>query len=200
MNKLHIVTPGFRPHFIEKILTDLITYPEPFIWHLIMDNNIKLNISSINGYSEIAEKIRLCEIKTAYPYGFEQRRYFTEIISLEYDSNDWVYFLDDDNLVTPYIFDAFHKYKEDPTAKVIMMSKLRYKNSIKKIIGKEGREKAGLVDIGSFISKLEVLKGLMLNTTAYGEDSTLIEYLHATHKPYFKYEENLVTTYNILQL
>jgi hypothetical protein len=80
------------------------------------------------------------------------------------------------------------------------MSQLRYKNNIKKIIGKEGREKMGFMDIGSFISKLEVLKGILLNTTAYAEDGTLIEYLHTTHKPYFKYEESFVTTYNILQL
>jgi hypothetical protein len=165
-----------------------------------MDEKVQLNKEDLKGYKELEDRLNFTKIPTQYTYGFEQRKYFLEVIANDFKSTDWGYFLDDDNLVTPDIFTAFAKYKNDETAKFVLMSQLRYKNPNKRLYGRQGHATLGNVDIGNFIFKLEILKNVPINTCNYSEDGNIVQNLCKQYGDYFKYEEGLMTTYNILQI
>lgn len=201
MSLLHLITPGYRPDSIQKILTDLTYYKEyPFIWHLIMDNKISINIETFKNYDLIKNNLKLYSVLTNFNYGFEQRRYFCNEISSNYNSNDWGYFLDDDNLITPDIFTAFNLHSKDSNAKVVMLSQIRYGcPNLKRLYGRKGHTKVNFVDIGSFIFKLDVVKDISINVSNYAEDGNIVEQLYGLYPEAFRYEECLLTTYNILR-
>jgi hypothetical protein len=204
MSTIHIITAGFRPAYIAKSIKYMAQFKcQPLIWHLIMDDKISIDVEKMDGYEVVKDVLKVYSVPTTYPYGFEQRRHFTETLSLQYDKNDWGYFLDDDNLMTPDIFAAFEKYKGDPTAKMVMMSQLRYlQPELNRLYGKKGNATTlGMVDIGSFIFRLEVLQGKSINVYNYSEDGNIVVSLYEQYgEVAFRYEEGLMTTYNILQI
>ena len=201
MNHLHLITPGFRPAYIQKILSDLVFYRNnPFIWHLIMDEKVEIDIQTFKNYDKVKNFIKFYKIPTIYNYGFEQRLFFLEKIAFEYNSDDWGYFLDDDNLLTPDIFTAFNKYINDEQANIVLMSQLRYDNPNKRLYGRPGHACLGMVDIGNFIFKLRILRGVKINVNNYSEDGALMEYISKTYPESLRYEDCLMTTYNILKV
>lgn len=203
METLHLITPGFRINFLKKIADDLATYysDQKFIWHVIMDQPGRLTREDLSPHSEIlGDKLKIYEISTGYPWGFEQRNHFTNVIANDYPATDWGYFLDDDNLVTIDIFYMFNHYRLDPTAKYIGMSQLRYKDPMRRLWGFPGHATLGTVDIGSFLFRIETLLNIPMNITCRSADGYIADGIVTLNPEFVKYEPNYMTTYNILQL
>lgn len=201
---LHIITPGFRVNFLKKIAENLATYykDQNFIWHLIMDQPGKLKREDLLPYCDVlGDKLKIYEeLTTFYPWGFEQRNYFTNVIANNYPVEDWCYFLDDDNLMTIDIFYMFEKYKLDSTAKYIGMSQLRYKDPQLRLWGIPDHATLGLVDIGSFLFRSETLINIPMNLSCRSADGWIAHGIVALNPGFAKWEPNYMTTYNILQL
>jgi len=198
---LHLVTPGFRPHFIFRQLKYLCEYSNcDFIWHIIMDSKITFDITQDENYLKIKDKIRIYSVDTTYPYGFEQRNYFTETLSKSYNDIDWVYFLDDDNLPSPDVFECWLKYRTQPSINFVLMSQLRFFNPTKRLYGRKGNDSLEKVDMGNFICKLKIIKGRHMNPQLYSSDGHFVEDLKKNYENSFAYEESLMALYNVLHV
>ncbi len=198
---IHLVTPGFRPEFIKRQLKYLCEFQDVgFIWHLIMDDNIEYDIQKEDNYDKIKDKIQFYSVKTEYPYGFDQRTYFTETISLNYPDSDWMYFLDDDNLPSSDVFECWSKYRADENTNFVLMSQLRFYNPNKRLFGRENWACLGRVDIGNFICKLKIIKGWKMSTYLYNYDGHFVEDLKKIYNDSFAYEDSLVALYNVLHI
>lgn len=198
---LHLVTPGFRPHFILRQLKYLCEYSDcDFIWHIIMDSKISLDITQDDNFLKIKDKIKVYSIDTIYTFGFEQRNYFTETLSLQYNDNDWMYFLDDDNLPSPDVFDCWLKYRTEFEKNFVLMSQIRFYNPNKRLYGRIGHASLGKVDIGNFICRLKIIKGRQMNSQLYNYDGHLVEELKKEYGDSFAYEEAYVALYNVLHI
>lgn len=198
---LHLVTPGFRPEFIKRQIKYLNEYKdEDFIWHIIMDDKIEINLESYEFYDILKTKINLHKIKVNYTFGYEQRTYFTEHLSQNYNDNDWLYFLDDDNLPSPDVFECYKKYLNNNDIDFVIMSQIRFFNPAKRLYGKPEWAKLGAVDIGSFICKLKNIKGFRMEILLYNYDGHFIETFKGKLANKFAYEESFSTLYNVLHV
>lgn len=196
---LHFVTPGFRPDNIRRQIKYLNEYKdEDFIWHIVMDEKIKINLESYDLYNGLKTKINLSCIQAEYTFGFEQRNHFTKVISLNYSDDDWVYFLDDDNLPSPDVFECYKKYLTRSDIDFVVMSQIRFFNPAKRLFGRPECAKVGAVDIGSFICKLKVVKGWEMRFDLYNYDGHFVETFKEKLGKSFSYEESFVTLYNVL--
>lgn len=202
MSSLHLITPGFRFNCLNKIATNLSTFYSKFNfkWHLIADKKQSIDVSKFDEYEKIKSKLYFYEIEAHHPFGFEQREYFTCNIANNYNSNEWAYFLDDDNLVTPDIFECWAKYINDVTTKFVLMSQLRYNDPNLRLYGLKGHNKLGAVDIGNFIFKIETLLNIKMSYNVRSHDGRVAEHIAENYPDYLKYEPGYMTTYNILTL
>lgn len=198
---LHLITPGFRPEFIKRQLKYLLEYINiDFVWHIIMDSKINFEIKDDSNFSKLQNQINIYSVKTEYTYGFEQRSHFTKILSKNYPSTDWLYFLDDDNLPSYDVFKCWEKYRLDDNVNFVLLSQLRFFNPNKKLYGRKGCDSLGNVDIGSFICRLKIIQGMEMNPQLYNYDGHLVEHLKKNFGDSFAYEESLVSFYNILHV
>ena len=103
------------------------------------------------------------KIDTTQIWGHEQRNFFIKNIKCE--DNEWCYFLDDDNVVTPdLISEAMNEYNSNYD--IILFSQKQGLTDKIRLYGSQGHLKLGMCDIGSFLIRYDKLK----NTFIYSED------------------------------
>ena len=114
---IHILTSCSRPHNITKMSTSI---PKDAHWVILYDDKIKFN-----EYVSNAEYIK-CP-STGF-VGSEARNYFFD--NYHIDDNDWIYILDDDNIIHPEWYDNI-KLLLDTNYSIIHWGQVNKNNSLR---------------------------------------------------------------------
>jgi len=103
--KLSIITPCSRPLNLPAIYASILQMGSVDIeWLIVFDSDVI--DYRIKQYEENIQ-IRLFNCKRGLGLGAKQRNY-----ALDYVSGDWIYYLDDDNLVHPKLHNKIRSYGE----------------------------------------------------------------------------------------
>jgi hypothetical protein len=191
---INFITPLYRYDNIPTIYENINSITSNFNWYLIEGSN-KIGDTDV---SHILKDSRVVyhKINTQQIWGHEQRNFF--IKNIECVSDDWCYFLDDDNLITQDIIDVIND-KDNSNADIILMSQKMGNTDQTRLYGLLGHLSLGNCDIGSFLIKYKIIK----NTYIYNEDQRnadghYCEQLNSINNINIKYLLNKFTKYNAL--
>lgn len=149
---IHILTPCSRPNNLEEISK---TIPKECLWHVIYDDNIK-NFPTISNANFIK-----CE--STGKVGADGRNYFVNNYPIQ--DNDWLYSLDDDNIIHPDFFDSVKEFL-DQDYSIIHWGQLNKNFSIR-LLPKIGLNE---IDAACFITKWKFNKHIKYVTDRYDYD------------------------------
>lgn len=149
---IHIVTPCSRPQNLEKISPSI---PQHCKWWIIYDSKIT-NIPFIN-------KANYLYCLETGKVGAEGRNFFIENINI--NDNDWIYSLDDDNIIHPDFFNSVLELL-DKEYSIIHWGQLKKDGSIRL------KPKIGLneIDAACFMTKWKFNKNVKYITDRYDYD------------------------------
>lgn len=194
---IHFITPLYRYNNIEIIYSTIKNQVKEFNWHLIEGNNM-IGCSDLTFLKE-DDRVKFYKIETEFIWGHEQRNYFIENITA--DDNDWCYFLDDDNVVTPDLIEAYNKFNNSDKH-LVLFSQKKGLTDIDRLFGDEENLRMGGCDVGSFLLRYNLLKKTKFNNPERRNDdghfSDTLSTLKDTHN--FVYLPNKFVRYNALSL
>lgn len=150
---IYLVTPCSRPenlHIISKSI------PDQCKWIVLHESNITIpNISNM---------ISIVCPKTGF-VGADGRNYFVNNFDL--NDNDWIYSLDDDNIIHPNMLSTIQPYLNEDIS-IIYWGQLNKDNTIRLV----PRDSIILdtIDAACFISKWKFNKNVRYHTNAYNYD------------------------------
>lgn len=150
---IYIVTPCSRPENLEIISK---TIPKKCKWIVLHEPHI--SIPRISNLLSI-------ECPKTGRVGADGRNYFIDNFSLEDD--DWIYSLDDDNIVHPDMMDVLSKVLHHDVS-MIHWGQLNKNNSIR--LNPLDNIILDTIDAACFISKWKYNKTVRYNTYAYNYD------------------------------
>lgn len=99
--KVWLLTPCSR---VENLDAISITIKKPFDWRIAIDSSALSNLNSIAKINKAPHKSYTPKISGNSGNGL--RNFLLDEISKEAEDNDWVYFLDDDNVIHPHLYDT----------------------------------------------------------------------------------------------
>ncbi len=149
---LYIVTPCSRPQYLEQISK---TIPDFAKWIVLHEDHVKI--------PTISNMISVKCPKTGF-VGADGRNYFIDHFVL--NDEDWIYSLDDDNIIHP----DFHLIKDLLVNDVSMIhwGQLNKDNTVR--LEPLNTIILDTIDAACFISKWKYNKLVRYNTTAYNYD------------------------------
>lgn len=194
---LHLITPLYRYNNI-KIVYQTIKYQlDDYCWHLIEGSN-KIGEENLDFLRE-DERVKFYKINTEHIWGHEQRNYF--ITNIGGDDNDWCYFLDDDNILTPDLVNTYHEEMHTNTDLVLFTQKKGLTDIIR-LYSSVNHLSLGNCDIGSFIIRYRLMKKTIIpyidQRNADGHYAEQIRNYNDSHE--FKYYTDRYVRYNSLSL
>lgn len=188
---INLITPLYRYDNIPIIYKNVLSLTNDFNWYLIEGSN-KTGTYDI---SEILKdkRVHYYKIDTTYPFGHEQRNYF--ITGNTVCDDEWCYFLDDDNLLTPDLISEL----SDDSDFILFPQKAGLTEYVRLYPGKD-KLGLGLNDIGNFLIKYKLLKNHKITfISERNADGHFGEEIKTEIKKYkFKFLENKYTRYNCL--
>ena len=154
---IHFITPFLRSEnfsTIYNILTE--NFHNSFMWYLVYKPELRINefIKIHSNYSQVV----FCPLDYTTKWGHEQRNYYIDHYAKE--NNYWCYFLDDDNIPSPDLIDVYHKYQNDQTYDLIVLSQKKGSTNMDRLFAEPGCLSLGRCDIGSFL-----IRGTLLGMT-----------------------------------
>jgi hypothetical protein len=194
---IHFITPLYRYNNIPIVYSTIKHQLEDFQWHLI-EGSKKIGDTNISFLFD-DKRIKYYKIETQFAWGHEQRNYF--ITDIKADNEDWCYFLDDDNIVTPDLVEVYNEEKQNDTDFILFSQKKGLTNIIR-LYGTENKLSNGNCDIGSFLIKYKVLKNNVITyINTRSADGRMADDLKKTECKYnYKYFIDKYVTYNALSL
>lgn len=191
---INFITPLYRYDNIPIIYKNINSIISNFNWYLIEGSN-KIGDTDIS-YILKDSRVIYHKINTQQIWGHEQRNFFIQ--NIECLSDDWCYFLDDDNLITQDIIDVIND-EDNSNTDIILMSQKMGNTDQTRLYGLLGHLSLGNCDIGSFLIKYKIIK----NTYIYNEDQRnadghYCEQLSSINDINIKYLLNKFTKYNAL--
>lgn len=194
--KLNIITRCTRPHNLLKVKQSLLNKKCFQIkWWIIFDSS---KISSVDTeiISELYDSSYILDIKFMKSISGAYGNDLINLVLSEIDGEEWVYVLDDDNLLHPKIEDIFN-YQIDKTIIVFNQyvggkdfTKLDVRMAIPENMKVQG------VDSAQCIIQRKMLKNFPLHYTA---DGMVMEYLHTKFPNQFLYIDQILSTYNAIE-
>lgn len=188
---INLITPLYRYDNVPIIYENILSLTNDFKWFLIEGSN-KIGTYDI---SEILKdnRVHYYKIETTYTFGHEQRNHF--ISGNTVSDDEWCYFLDDDNLLTPDLISELN----DSSDFILFPQKAGLTEQIRLWPGKN-KLGLGLNDIGNFLIKYNFLKKHLITHISernadghFGEDMK-----KEINKYNFKFLEDKYTRYNCL--
>jgi hypothetical protein len=143
-------------------------------------------------------RVFIYKTKTDYVWGHEQRNFF--IKNIKSNTDDWCYFLDDDNVVTEDLIEIA-KDKESELYDVIVFSQKKGLTEKIRLYASPDNFKLGGVDIGSFILKYGTIKKTLISPESErNADGHYAEQIKNLKDVKIKYHPNKYVRYNALSL
>lgn len=189
---LYIITPCRRPKNLTRIRESLSCFKD-LTWWIIHDTNWPTNVERpvFPGVPNILELFMPGGI-----YGNHQRNVALDMGIASSCETDWVYFLDDDNLMHPLFMDKFNDLKNKfPTYRGFLFAQDLDGTYVRKII--PDRVKRNWVDMGQFV----IQTGLIGSTRfeqAYEADGIFIETIFEKYKSEFVITGEVMSYYKFL--
>lgn len=193
---VHFITPLYRYNNVKIIYSSIVHQINEFRWHLIEGDN-RIGDESLD-FLEKDDRVIHYKIKTYHPWGHEQRNYFiTDILG---NSEDWCYFLDDDNIVTGDFVSEVLNY-ENQNYDVILFAQKKGLTEIKRLHALEGHMSLNNCDIGSFAIKYSIIKKTIIpHIHERCADGYYCEQISRMDEIKIKYLDNKFVRYNSLSL
>jgi hypothetical protein len=148
---LHIVTPCSRPENLDIISQSI---PAECKWIIIHENDIKLPERN---------NTLLLKCDRTGPWGHAGRNFFLDNYNL--NDEDWIYFLDDDNIIHPHFANAFQQLLTTDYS-IIHWGQLNQNNEIR-LIPDIGIDK---IDTACYMVKWKHNKHIRYNDEKYNAD------------------------------
>lgn len=177
---IHIITPCSRPNNLAQILD---TIPAGCSWTVVLDSSVA---DSVNINAKVIRSLH-----TGNSGNELRNQGMTEILP---DQNDWVYFLDDDNLIHPDWFDAVSSHLNDEFD-MLAWGQLNKDGGIR--LPPPFRIQLNCIDTASFMVKWKALKNYRWETAAYDADGRLAINIASKHK--YKTLDQYLCWYNALR-
>jgi hypothetical protein len=164
---IHIITACSRPGNLPRIKASI---PKECSWTVCLDASVEEDVT-IDGVKVI---------KSPYTGNSGNMVKNYALNKSNFDNNDWVYFLDDDNIIHP----AWHMEVTQHLNKASMLTwgQLTKNNKIRLRPVKVPRVKE--IDTASYMIKWSVLKHLRFHETIYEADGLMAEQVYAKHGCY----------------
>jgi hypothetical protein len=191
MFTLNIITPCGRPENLVKIKDDLNRFSDDIIicWYIVYDG--KFNMNNLKIFEEF-EPIMIYMAKSPYKNavgGHLHRNFAIEFFHIHQD--EYVYFLDDDNLISEDIINFTIDNKLDKD--VYLFSQLRNGNTI---IADKDAVKVGVIDTAQVLFKRKCLNDYKFENV-YDADGRFIMYLYEKYE--FNFCQDVFSFYNKLK-
>jgi hypothetical protein len=182
MFNISIITPCSRPNNL-GLIKNSINFP--CNWYIVYDLENPINIFSEDWIHEL-------HIKGGVS-GNLQRNMALDTIP----ENQWVYVLDDDNLIHPNMYSALSEvYISNSAVKAIVFSQLMSPSSIRNV--SPDTIKVCKIDQAQYIVSKELIRDLRYQQT-YIADGYFIEELYNKHKNDFALIQKPICYYNKLK-
>lgn len=180
---IYIVTPLSRIENLETIYDSIfnsipIQHQTQYRWVIVVDRNIEHRMNEIQRLKNKSSIIEVFSsgIKNSLA-GHGHRNFFINKYNHYYDnnSNDWVYFLDDDTILHPnfhhYVFPEITKANDK---KGILFHQFE-KNGNIRLIADLINVKVGFIDMGQYLVNLSKIGTLRFDENDYCADGKFIE-------------------------
>lgn len=194
MKTISILTPVSRPQNLHKIYEDLCQYigKIKIIWYICYDASLL-----IDKFVALEDKKDLYIVQAVSPYknavgGHLHRNYILSNMK-GLNSNRFIYFLDDDNLLHPNFVDFVSNNELDLS--VYMFSQVRWTGNK---IADLKTLKIGHVDTAQILCRLYCFQDFEF-PNIYEADGHWIMHLWNKYSGYFKMEKDIFTYYNKLR-
>jgi len=158
---IHIITPCSRPDNLEIIKKSI---PETCLWWVGLDAKVEKEV--------IVEKAKIVKSPYSGNFGNMTRNYVME--NLQADDSDWVYFLDDDNVVHPEWLEGVSDHLKNNN--FIVWGQLHKNGQIRLKPVTEPR--VNRIDTACFMIRWEILKNFRFHESAYAADGILAEKIY----------------------
>jgi hypothetical protein len=195
---IHFITPLYRYNNLKIIYSTIKHQLDDFNWHLIEGTN-KIGDDDIS-FLKDDERVKFYKIDTSQIWGHEQRNYF--ITDIEANDNDWCYFLDDDNIITPDLVSEYNQEKISIVDFILFSQKCGLTEKIRLYGDGEDRLNLALCDIASFMIRYRMIKKTYIHNISYrnadGHYALGLRQLKDEH--IFKYCPEKFVRYNSLSL
>lgn len=149
---IYITTPCSRPENLEQISQSI---PSNCKWIVLYDNKVKINFNINNA------QFIYCP-NTGF-VGADGRNYF--LTNYNINDDDWIYSLDDDNIIHPDFFSIIEKYL-NKNYSIIHWGQLKKNNQIRL----EPKLELNKIDAACFIIKWKYNKNIRYAIDAYNCD------------------------------
>ena len=164
---IHIITPCSRPDNLKVIAKSI---PAECNWTVCLDASV----------TEVPVVTGATIIKSPYTgnSGNQVRNYALD--SIEAKDSDWIYFLDDDNIVHPDWFKEVSTNTEKD--KMLVWGQILKKGNIR--LEATSAPCIGNIDVSSFMVPWRILKNIRFHPSAYAADgilATKVFKLHGCH-------------------
>ena len=203
-NSLHIITPLSRTEFIVDLYQSIkeASNDIKIYWWIVVDNKLE------NKFKTIHSLFRRYEINLNISVWFSQRKenspgghahrneILHELDSDYYDENEWLYSLDDDNILHPNFIKALKEI--DLTGYDVLAGDQYMKDGRLRLVADDTKMKVCHVDTASCAFRLGALRGLRYEENDYCGDGLFVEKVHNLGKRFF-YLHQPMCYYNYLR-
>lgn len=184
-----IITPCSRPNNLLK-LKESISFDKINKWIICYDTSYNRT------YTHIFKDPKIIEIEATGPknscYGNHQRN-----VAIKLVQNDYIYLLDDDNIMHPNFWNIKKEKTNDPSSLIYTFDSQR-KNGTTWTRGSNPR--FGLIDTACFCVHTDIIKEVTWKADLYAADGLFIETLVAKNKNQFTYIPQIAAYYNFLSV
>ena len=143
---IYIVTPCSRPKNLRIIKSSI---PKQVSWIIMLDNKINPQNISESKFSE--ENVKIHYSKLGGNFGNPLRNEFLELYRNSFTSEDWVYYLDDDNIIHPKLSTFFESMEIPEDIHMLTWGQLHPNNQIR--LSPTDNPKSGNIDTACFMFK-----------------------------------------------
>lgn len=154
---IHFITPFLRSENFQKIYDVLQqNFNNSFTWYLIYKPEPILDRFIFQNSNN--PQVVFCPLDYTTTWGHEQRNYYIDNFARQ--NYYWCYFLDDDNIPSPDLINTYHKYKDNISYSLIVLSQKKGSTDLDRLYAEPGCLSLGRCDIGSFL-----IRGTLLGRT-----------------------------------
>lgn len=202
---LNIITPTVRIGNLDKIRESIIKCLEyeniNVNWWIILDKTVTPSYNKIKKeFESLSEKLNILVIlsdKEKAIAGHAHRNIILNLLRGYIHKDQWVYFLDDDNILHNNFLNFFATSDVLNTSQGVIFSQVDRHNNLR-LEPKKDNIKVCHVDTAMYLFKLGILGDLKFVETDYCADGIFIEELYKQHSSKFSITTEVLCYYNFL--
>jgi hypothetical protein len=188
--KMTIITPCCRPHKLPSVYAAM-AHAFDFVeeWIIVYDGT-KVEVNP----NQFADNAKISEYVFSGPgmSGNPQRNFALDQVR---DWDTWVYFLDDDNVIHPRLFELVR----DVCSKAHVYSFNQLRKEAPGGVGRGNRYELKYIDTAQVLVWGQLMSDMRWDLHSYGADGMFIEALHARHGDKFVFVDKVLAYYNRLR-